>query len=254
MQQVLVVEQSTQIQSSLMKISIMSEEDIIFEQNSAAEDGGGIDSTGAIVTTAGLRIHFIANSAGKNGGGLSMKRHRWNKPHSPSIPANFTQNTAGACGGAAYVEVDMEFVNITAIFNSGSALCISEESKVKFLGQTNISFNTGRMGGGLTVPSGKSAVSFFDYIVFDSNRATIGGAIYSLYETTITFSHSASFAYNLADEDGGALYVLGTKIIFETCEKCYMFLNILAQFSRERRCSLFGQCFILDIWNKQSTI
>ena len=142
-------------------------------------------------------LHFIGNSAGQNGGGLSVTKDSWNRPRQLSLSANFTQNTAGACGAAVYVGVEnMKFVNITATFNSGSALCISENSNVKFLGQTNISFNTGIIGGGLAVPSGKSAVSFYGYTVFDCNRATTGGAVYSLYETILMCNCSTFFTNN----------------------------------------------------------
>lgn len=140
-----------------------------------------------------------------------------------SISASFMNNTAGACGGAAYIGagVKLQFENFTAVGSSGSALCISENSDTVFIGKTNISKNTGKVGGGIMMSYGRVSLSFFNDIVFDSNRAVVGGAIYSLHETTLTFVGSTLFTHNRADVDGGAIYALGTNIIFQAITYSY---------------------------------
>ena len=61
---------------------------------------------------------------------------------------------------------------------------------------------------------GRALLSFKGSTTFGSNRASIGGAIYSLSETELTFVCIVFFTHNSADRDGGTLYAIGTNVIF----------------------------------------
>ena len=66
--------------------------------------------------------------------------------------------------------VDSQFT-----FNNGTALCINNSS-VSFNGYVSFNNNIGHQGGGLAI-YGKSNLSF-NYLSFQSNQATFGGAMY----------------------------------------------------------------------------
>lgn len=177
-----------------------------FEENSAL-DGGGIYSTvSELVST------IVGNVAERRGGGLVVT----GTSSLVEISANFSNNTAKVCGGAVYTgpRINMNFNNFTAIRNSGSALCTFDNNILHFHGNIDISENSGKLGGGITVIS-NSIVSFVGNTLFEGNRALVGGAIYSLYETEVFFSGVTVFTHNTADTDGGALYALSAGIIIK---------------------------------------
>lgn len=102
---------------------------------------------------------------------------------------------------------NVTFIDLTAIGNSGSAFCIFE-TDVQFSGVTSISKNSGRFGGGIMITSHNS-VSFLGH------TAVSGGAIYSFYETILTFGRDIKFEQNIADEDAWAICALGTTLTFK---------------------------------------
>ena len=107
------------------RVSVQHGAVTVLEQNSATE-GGGIYSDGSEIRTGVMSLHFLGNSASKTGGGLSVMRTHEGTSNMLSISANFTTNKAEVCGGAVHVaaEMNIEFRNVTVVFNSGSAICV----------------------------------------------------------------------------------------------------------------------------------
>jgi predicted outer membrane repeat protein len=200
-------------------LSLQNGTSVMFKQNSAAENGGGIHSRGVNISTDEMIFQFIGNVAGQSGGGLNINSI-FRGEAALSMLANFSNNTAGSCGGGAHIgeRVNAQFRRTTAVFNSGSALCVSTEADISFVGWTKFSYNVGRLGGGVRLLSGKSHVTFSGYTTFQNNRALVGGAIYSLYESSLTFVGTTVFGENIAYRDGGAFYAMGTSISFKPAE------------------------------------
>lgn len=91
-----------------------------------------------------------------------------------------------------------------------------------FSGSTYIRKNAGRYGGAIRTASRDSTLSFSGHTVFYSNQAIVGGAIYTTYKTTVRFSGFIVFSHNRADQDGGALYALGSNILIrDTLRKLF---------------------------------
>ena len=120
------------------RVSVQHGAVTVLEQNSATE-GGGIYSDGSEIRTGVMSLHFLGNSASKTGGGLSVMRTHEGTSNMLSISANFTTNKAEVCGGAVHVaaEMNIEFRNVTVVFKSGSAICVSEDIKTNFLGRVD---------------------------------------------------------------------------------------------------------------------
>ena len=191
---------------------------LVFSHNSAGVGGGmSIDQTSDLKVND-LLVQFVGNSAASFGGGLNIRKPITEKRDDVEISASFSHNVAEH-GGAVSVNGPstiyllrtlIKFFNTNMIYNSGSALHVSD-SNVVFIGHTEISHNTGGNGGGIN--SRYSSVTFTSYTVVTNNSAlSSGGAIHSIYGN-ITFDDSTHFKDNRADLDGGAIYAESTDIV-----------------------------------------
>lgn len=192
--------------------------DIVFMDNSAELNGGGIYSFMSKLKISGT--YFVRNAAQGKGGAICACSFD-NTEEIKISSTRFANNTA-VCGGGLYVEREknVKFMSITATGNSVSAVCISE-SNVTVGEYTRIANNVGKFGGGMHAKN--LVISFKHYITFANNTASIGGAVYSSHGTVSYDVRSAIgtlvFTNNRADTDGGALYATSTDIIFKDTVK-----------------------------------
>ena len=172
--------------------------------NNTARKGGGLFIHDSFKMSLHLinGVDFINNTAHSVGGGIWLGTYKerlfrdmiW-------LSGNFFRNKAGKCGGAVYIEKainEAHFYDISVIANSNGALCISN-SRITFSGKVNITNNSGTQGGGITVISKDCLLNFNGNAMFDGNKAELGGAIYSTYDTKLTFSRTIIFSHNTAD-------------------------------------------------------
>ena len=181
---------------------------ITFSHN-VAKRGGGMNLWGTSLRTNATSLTFSGNYAKTLGGGLRIGTSF----ASDSVlltSATFTHNRA-ECGGAIFVtnEETTVFTNFKITENSGSAVCISE-SILNFTGNTQISRNEGKTGGGIS--SKNSILTFTGDTLFDANTAIEGGAINSL-QGQVVFHGTTRFTHNQADSKGGAINALGSNIV-----------------------------------------
>ena len=188
--------------------------------NNTAEKGGALYHHYKRVDLTIKGVEFINNTAYSKGGGIWMMRRSevvFPNGNVVIVLSKFISNTAGSCGGTLYLEncVNIHLADISAIGNSNSALCISQSS-VTISGRTNISNNSGTQGGGITVIRGGGIESnnliFRGRLMFDGNKAELGGAIYLPFGSQLQLSESVLFTHNTADRDGGAIYAQQTSI------------------------------------------
>ena len=179
-----------------------------FIANTAGSVGGAVYSSGSFTITASAI--FIENTA-TLGGAFNSERGNF----SVSGDIKFVNNTAWSCGGMILgYGGNIRLNDVSAIGNSNSALCI-HQSNVVFSGMINISNNTGTEGGGIKVTRKNSQLYFTGSTVLYGNKAGLGGAIYSLFGTKLTFSGDTLFSHNTADTNGGAIYSEYTNITFD---------------------------------------
>ena len=140
----------------------------------------------------------------------------------------FISNTAGSCGGALYIKngQNVYLDNISAIGNSNSAMCISQ-SNVTFV-KTKICNNSGDKGGGIKVTQ-ISNLKFGGQLIFDGNKAELGGAIYLPFGTKLLIIGNVLFTHNRADKDGGAIYAQQTNISINNYMNRISFVNNTAE-------------------------
>ena len=155
-------------------------------------------------------IYFFGNRAENEGGAILIINSRV-ETHGAEI-LSFQNNSEGAI--AIYRSQQVAFRNMLLKNNTAyvrSALYLTLSSVV-FTGNTNITHNTGRLGGAIQILE-ESSISFEGYTVIDGNSATSGGAIYSV-TGKISFHGRVNLVNNIAD-DGGALYASGTNITIQ---------------------------------------
>lgn len=183
---------------------------VMFLHNSA-ENGGGMSLRRTSVKTTAALIGFVGNFAKGSGGGLRIGPD-FVSDINVKISATFTHNKGG-CGGAisVYKEYRVTFVNTSIIENSGSAVCIFD-GNVTFTGTTQIIRNSALSGGG--IKSRDSFLTFAGVTIIKANSAPTGGAI-SCTQGGVTFRDSVQFVHNRADSEGGAIYALGSNIVFK---------------------------------------
>ena len=193
----------------------MLDQRIEFRAN-VAESGGGLYITESSLVTDVDALLFVSNVAWGRGGGLHYNAGTYGRYNLMALSARFINNTATNCGGGAYIESgqNVTFERSSATGNSGSAFCVLG-SRIQFSGQTNITRNMGRLGGGIRIIEQGSSLSFSAETLFDSNRAFLGGAIYTSQESSLMIDGNSIFIRNRADADGGALYVQGTRVTFQ---------------------------------------
>ena len=181
-----------------------------------AEEGGGIYSKESNLTIRAKQLHFVGNTAQKVGGAFAISTYNYYAKQQTVVSGNFTNNTADCGGAISMVGDETTLVDVTATGNSKSALCIAY-SNVTFTGITRITSNTGRFGGGIN--SKDSILVFADYFEVSYNQALLGGGIYALYGE-VNFRqmiaraspYRSQIAYNIADEDGGAIHATSAYI------------------------------------------
>ena len=181
---------------------------IIFQENRATDDGGGVSIEMSSFVSHTENLTFINNIADGTGGAIKADNYR----ETSEVERNAERVVLSGCfinntgTGAIYAKsVQMTFSNIRMINNSNTALSISS-SNVTFNGNTRIIRNS---NGGMIADH--SLLIFEDIVLFDSNSAPNGGALNCL-QGTLTLSGHILFTSNRADNDGGAVYAVGTLI------------------------------------------
>ena len=206
-----------------------------FKGNTAGRDGGAIYSSDSWITAG--QITFFNNTA-KNFGGALQLYIDMHASVEMFIAANFINNTAGTCGGAARIRGDIAFEGTLATGNSGSAFCVSGD--LHFIGTTNFSSNTGELGGAIYIHP-ESHVSFIGHTVFNGNSAQRGGAIYALNAVKVVFKMLfLSLSHNKAQAEGGAIYSFRANFTFYE-NTAISILNNSAQNG--------GAMYVFDCWN-----
>ena len=200
------------IYMELSRAFLTAKSSITFIENFAEEAGGGIFASFSSMTTHNnTQLIFFCNKALGSGGAYYITGNLPNT-HKEVVIGDYIGNEAGVCGGAIYLDIgaNVSFKNINATNNSGSALCSYSELEIIFSGLTIINNNTGQFGGGMHLKN--SFLTFTDNATFAYNKASVGGAIYSIYRTILHFNGDTFLKQNTADEDGGAIYALNTDI------------------------------------------
>ena len=185
-------------------IGSISGTEIIFKNNSATIDGGGIYVAYSELTI--ISASFIGNLAqNRQGGGIAIRDTT--KPI--NISARFSGNRADRGGAVFIVSGTRITINGATIYdNMNSAICVIN-SNITFSAVTKIVNNT---SGGIYAIN--SYISFRESTIFKNNHALDGGAVNSLYGAMM-FSGITIFTQNTAERNGGAIYAIGTDIKFE---------------------------------------
>ena len=157
-----------------------------------ASQGGAIYSEAAMNFAAGSKTTFSDNFAAKDGGAIrTTKTLKFLEGGSETH--SFSNNATNASGGAI------------ATMNT---LTVEEGNTVKFSGNT-----AGTYGGAIYGGNSSTALSFYStgYAEFSENRATSGGAIYSVGR--INLLGNFTFSQNQGSRLGGAVYS-GSSVTF----------------------------------------
>ena len=178
--------------------------------NTTEANGGAVYNytSGAFEANAGAK--FTNNTAGAhggavyNGGSFTLKGD-----------ATFTDNTANGNGGAFFNNGTISFVNGAKFKNNSAGKqggAVYNNGTASFGGITRFESNTvsGEEGKGGAVYNGTDGVlTFADDVFFNQNTAeNYGGAIRN--NGTISFANGAKFENNSAGKHGGAIYNNGT--------------------------------------------
>ena len=195
----------------LHKTSVMSSGVAVF-RNNRAQYGGAVTLCVGLFQSSPYpeKLQFIGNTATALGAALYYGDCDEGRGRI-LLSGYFINNTAGECGAAMHItKAEVRVDDAYFEGNQGSALCLYN-SNMSFTGVTRLVRNTGQHGGAMY--SEKSSVSFNGpKNLLYSNFASIGGAIHSVY-SEITFSVCTLFKWNVAGNDGGALYGLGSDTV-----------------------------------------
>ena len=198
----------------------------MFEGNTAGLYGGAIYNKGT-VSFGGL-AEFNGNktdNATETYGGAFY--NHTTGTFTANAGAKFTNNTAGAHGGAVYnggsftLKGDATFTDNTANGNGGAFF---NNGTISFVNGAKFKNNSAGKQGGAVYNNGTA--SFGGITRFESNTVSgeegKGGAVYNGTDGVLTFADDVSFVNNTATgerySDGGAIYNEGT-INFGTDEK-----------------------------------
>ena len=150
-----------------------------------------------------------------NGGAIQMTTQTLNLSN-----MDFNNNSATTSGGAIAVTTGSVFVtNSTFEDNvattSGGAIHASSTATLNIADSQIIANTSTSDGGAIFINAGTLAIS---KVIFDSNRGSDGGAIYSSTDTTSVDIQKSYFINNVAAAMGGAVYmaVKGTLTIANT--------------------------------------
>ena len=157
-----------------------------------ASQGGAIYSEAEMSFAAGSKTTFSDNFAAKDGGAIRTTK-TLKFLNGGSETHSFSNNATNASGGAI------------ATMNT---LTVEEGNTVKFSGNT-----AGTYGGAIYGGNSSTALSFYStgYAEFSKNRATSGGAIYSVGR--INLLGNFTFSQNQSNKLGGAVYS-GSSVTF----------------------------------------
>lgn len=178
---------------------------LTFFRNSADVSGSGIHCTTCELVLDSERLYFTNNF------GSAIDIRNYDTTKLLVLSGNF-ENNIGKCGGGVSVDSrsSVTFKKVNFINNSEGALCVLN-SKVSFTENTQFLSNSGKLGGAINLKN--SFLMSRDFIRFDFNKASHGGAVYSLFGM-ISFANGTVLLSNTASKDGGALYAIGTTISF----------------------------------------
>ena len=191
------------------QMKITGSDMIVFRENKGISgDGGAIycndDSSLSILSQ---NVIFMNNSAGRTGGAIyiciTLRKM--------ILSGYFIQNKANQ-GGAVYVEVveNVTIKNASLRRNSLAAVGVYKSS-VTFIGTTRFIQNSGG-----ALEADVSSVTFMGTTCFyyNSRNMSNGGAL-SLSLGSLSLSGNTLFLGNIAAENGGAVYALGTAIYIQ---------------------------------------
>ena len=185
---------------------IIFDGNIVFQENSAHSEGGGMNIKSAEVITISHHVTFTDNIA-ESGGAISIDNSVEGKRKQLMFSGTFMNNTA-YYGGAVHAKTALLTFRDTKLLGNTQALMASE-SNITFTGTTTICHN---IRGGITIEN--SAIVFENDTEFENNSNVNGGAINDL-QGKLSFHGDALFQHNTAEGDGGAIYAVGTSIHME---------------------------------------
>jgi predicted outer membrane repeat protein len=172
--------------------------DVVFADNSASDDGGGLYCSGPGARIVDLLdVSFTGNAAGDDGGGMYAPDHSVTM-----MNVMFQDNTAGAWGGGLAVgdtgsELNADLTNVVVIGNSadegGGLACLSGT-----LNLTNATFNANSAvsaGGAVYADEVNGTVTITNVIMWGDNSA---------YQPEIITDGLPSISYSLIQGTGGS--------------------------------------------------
>ena len=178
-----------------------------------------VNANGAAIEIMGGTLNIVDCSFANGGTATDNGGAIYSEPGHVTISGStFTDNRAGAQGGAVHVEdaVDGEGVTVTNsnfTGNSeaeGAAISVDGVDSAAIITVTDSEFvNNDGMYGAITIDDGSVELT---NVLMDGNNNTTGegGAVYAEEDLTITDSE---FTNNSADETGGAIYNYGDTIV-----------------------------------------
>ena len=170
----------------------------VFNSNSAGDRGGGVFISGASRLEWSGETNFTFNRAGSHGGAVGSV------DIDESIASNSDSSTAADEHSSLHISGKTCFINNNSSDNGGGMV---------LLGSLDLTFSTtdvvfkgnfaAESGGGIYI-SGTENGPAFSGISFTSNSAKVGGGMYA--SASGTDVDGCRFAYNSAEEKGGAIY------------------------------------------------
>ncbi|CAN0227090.1 unnamed protein product, partial [Ascophyllum nodosum] len=191
-----------------------------FTNNSAFDGGGAIfASNKSLINVAGTAT-YDSNYA-RFGGGAYIT---FDSDLSASGDITFINNVANETGGGMYLSDGSKMLSIIVAGNAewlqnqadiGGGIFVGGDSLLSLSGLVKFLNNSATGGGALALSLAASAS--FTNIKFLGNTAGLGGGavvfISSGTRDSVTYVSSSSFDQNRADEDGGAILVVGGIVI-----------------------------------------
>lgn len=176
-------------------------QNLVIENNTAAENGGGIYAEGSALLTL-INVIFTNNLANEGRGGALYSTGQLHISES-----NFTDNTAFSNGGAIYVLEPAEIEN--TIFQSNHSLddeggAIYSNSTLDVTG-SGLYSNTAATAGG-AIYGGTETNIASTYLMYNEVITGSGGALYTSGGGHV---FDVAFTNNMAQENGGAAYTNG---------------------------------------------
>ena len=204
-------------------VKLVKRSTVIFESNKAAHNGGSVfvEFKSGIYFKEHCRVTFNSNKADDGiGGAISLNTNSVIEFYGNSVVIFYSNNATqgGALSLYSYSIITFQGgVNSTVTFfnnkatQTGGAMYLQKISDITFKGSITVKLhNNEATVGGAIICNSNSGITFKEspHIEFLQNIAKLGGAIYIVRSNiTITDNSKLIFSYNIALQDGGALFL-----------------------------------------------